>query len=74
MALVPARRGERLRIPTDTLRPLESFRNDLSILGGLSHPLGRLLVGHATADIWLTGGDVRGSDYRNTISLISVSP
>ena len=54
---------------TDTLRPLESFRNDLSILGGLSHPLGRLLVGHATADIWLTGGDVRGSDYRNTISL-----
>ena len=54
---------------TDTLRPLESFRGDMTILGGLSHPLGRLLVGHATADIWLTGGDVRGSDYRNTISL-----
>ncbi|MEM7015364.1 MAG: DUF1552 domain-containing protein, partial [Verrucomicrobiota bacterium] len=54
---------------TDTLRPLEGFRDDMTILGGLSHPLGRLLVGHATADIWLTGGDVRGSDYRNTISL-----
>lgn len=54
---------------TDTLRPLEAFRKQMTILGGLSHPLGRLLVGHATADIWLTGGDVRGSDYRNTISL-----
>ncbi len=54
---------------TDTLRPLQAFRQDMTILGGLSHPLGRLLVGHATADIWLTGGDVRGSDYRNTISL-----
>ena len=36
-------------------------------------PLGRLLVGHATADIWLTGGDVRAV-LRNTISRISVSP
>ena len=54
---------------TDTLRPLDSFRDDMTILGGLSHPLGRRLVGHATADIWLTGGDVRGSDYKNTISI-----
>ena len=53
---------------TQTLKPLEPFRQDMTILGGLSHPLGRLLVGHATADIWLTGGDVRGSEYRNSIS------
>ena len=54
---------------TQTLKPLESFRKDMTILGGLSHPLGRLLVGHATGDIWLTGGDVRGSDYQNSISI-----
>jgi len=54
---------------TQTLKPLESFRKEMTILGGLSHPLGRLLVGHATGDIWLTGGDVRGSNYRNSISI-----
>ena len=54
---------------TDTLRPLEPFRKDMTILGGLSHPRGRLLVGHDTADTWLTGGDIRGTDYRNSISI-----
>ena len=54
---------------TQTLKPLEPFRKDMTILGGLSHPLGRLLVGHATGDIWLTAGDVRGSEYRNSISI-----
>ncbi len=54
---------------TQTLSPLEPFRDDLSVLGGLSHPKGRKLVGHATGDIFITGGDVRGSQYRNTISL-----
>lgn len=64
----PLGEGKDYRL-TDTLKPLEPFRKEMSVLGGLSHPLGRLLVGHATADIWLTGGDVRGSDYRNSISL-----
>ena len=54
---------------TQTLEALEPFRNDLTVLGGLSHPLGRRLVGHATGDIFLTGGDVRGSKYQNSISL-----
>ncbi len=54
---------------TQTLRSLEPLREEITILGGLSHPLGRKLVGHATADIWLTGGDVRGTKYRNTVSL-----
>lgn len=63
----PLGEGANYRL-TQTLKPLEPFRQDMTILGGLSHPLGRLLVGHATADIWLTGGDVRGSEYRNSIS------
>lgn len=54
---------------TQTLESLEPFRDDVSIFGGLSHPLGRRLVGHATGDIFLTGGDVRGSKYQNSISL-----
>lgn len=64
----PLGEGKDYRL-TDTLKPFEPFREDMTILGGLSHPLGRLLVGHDTADIWLTGGDVRGTDYRNSISL-----
>ena len=54
---------------TQTLESLEPFRNDLTVFGGLSHPLGRRLVGHATGDIFLTGGDVRGSKYQNSISV-----
>lgn len=54
---------------TQTLQSLEAYREDLTVLSGLSHPLGRKLVGHATGDIWLTGGDVRGTKYRNSISI-----
>jgi len=54
---------------TDTLSPFKPFREDLTILGGLSHPYGRKLVGHATADTWLTGGDIRGTKYQNSISI-----
>lgn len=57
---------------TQTLQPLEPLRDHLTVLGGLSHPLGRRLVGHATGDIFLTGGDVRGSKYQNSISLDQV--
>ncbi|MEK6236206.1 MAG: DUF1552 domain-containing protein, partial [Planctomycetales bacterium] len=54
---------------TETLKPLEPFRQDMSSVGGLSHPKGRKLVGHATGDIFITGGDVRGSSYNNSISI-----
>lgn len=57
---------------TQTLESLEPFRDDLTVFGGLSHPLGRKLVGHATGDIFLTGGDVRGSKYQNSVSLDQV--
>ena len=48
--------------------PLNEFRDDLSILGGLSHPMSRELLGHITGDTWLTAGDLRGA-YKNSISL-----
>jgi len=54
---------------TNSLKPLEDYRSDISILGGLSHPLSRRVLGHAAGDTWLTGGDVRGSSYKNRISV-----
>ena len=38
------------------------------IFGGMSHPSSRLLVGHNTVDVWLTGADIRVS-LQNSISL-----
>ena len=40
----------------------------MSIFGGMSHPTSRLLVGHNTVDVWLTGADIRVS-LQNSISL-----
>jgi hypothetical protein len=53
-------------------KPLEKYRKDISILGGLSHPKSRELLGHMTGDTWLTAGDVRG-DYNNSISIDQVA-
>ncbi|AWB66667.1 hypothetical protein C2869_09585 [Saccharobesus litoralis] len=53
---------------TNVLSSLEKHRQDISIIGGLSHPKSRKLLGHIAGDTWLTGGDVRG-DYKNTISV-----
>ncbi|QDU24137.1 DUF1552 domain-containing protein [Urbifossiella limnaea] len=44
---------------TKSLEPLAPHRADLTILGGLSHPTSRQLVGHNTVDVWLTGADIR---------------
>jgi hypothetical protein len=52
--------------------PLEEFRQEMSILGGLSHPKSRQLLGHITGDTWLTAGDLRGA-YKNSISLDQVA-
>ena len=54
---------------TKTLVSLEPHRERMSILGGLSHPKSRELLGHLAGDTWLTGGDVRGSKYLNSISV-----
>ncbi len=51
-----------------SLEPLEPHRQDMTIFGGLSHPTSRLLVGHNTVDVWLTGADIR-VDLQNSISI-----
>ncbi len=56
---------------TKVLEPLKEKRDQFTILGGLSHPRSRKLLGHTAGDSWLTGGDV-GGEYRNTISLDQV--
>lgn len=53
---------------TKSLDPLEPHRPDMTILGGMSHPTSRALVGHNTGDVWLTGADIR-TDLNNSISL-----
>lgn len=63
----PTGEGKDYRL-TKTLEPLESFRNDVTIMSGLSHPNGRNAVGHAVADIFLTGSDAHRS-FQNTHSL-----
>lgn len=56
-----------------SLKPLEPYREDFSILGGLSHPLSRQVLGHIAGDTWLTAGDLRGSAYLNNISVDQVA-
>lgn len=53
---------------TKPLDPLAAHRQDFTIFGGLSHPTSRLLVGHNTVDVWLTGADIR-VDLQNSISI-----
>ena len=55
---------------TKCLDPLEPLRDDLTILGGLSHPEARSIHGHSNADQFLTGAATGGGgDYQNSISL-----
>ena len=58
---------------TKTLSPLEPHREKLSVLGGLSHPNSRSVLGHIAGDTWLTGGDLRGSRYTNQVSVDQVA-
>ena len=48
---------------------LKPFKKNLLFVGGLSHPKSRNLLGHAAGDTWLTGGDIGGSTYKNSISI-----
>lgn len=57
----------------ESLKSLQPFRDQLSVLGGLSHPSGRTMGGHDTADIWLTGAELKGRQLRNTVSLDQVA-
>ncbi|MEO0452819.1 MAG: DUF1552 domain-containing protein [Verrucomicrobiota bacterium] len=57
---------------TNNLKALEPHRDQVSILGGLSHPRSRKLLGHIAGDTWLTGGDLRGA-YDNSVSVDQVA-
>ncbi|MEC3907888.1 DUF1552 domain-containing protein [Tamlana sp. 2201CG12-4] len=57
---------------TQSLSSLAPFRKDMSILGGLSHPFSRSVLGHIAGDTWLTAGDLRG-EYKNSISVDQVA-
>lgn len=58
---------------TDSLRPLECLRDDLTVLGGLSHPNGRKMGGHDTGDTFLTGAFLNNQYLENTISVDQVA-
>lgn len=58
---------------TKVLQSLEPFRDRISLLGGLSHPLSRELLGHMAGDTWLTAGDMRGDTYKNRVSVDQVA-
>ena len=58
---------------TETLSSLEPFRDKLSYLGGLSHPLGRRVGGHQAGDVFLTGADISGKLYRQSVSVDQVA-
>lgn len=50
-------------------RSMEPLRNELTMIEGMSHPNGRSMGGHDTADIWLTGSKLTGSRMKNLMSL-----
>ena len=55
---------------TKCLEPLELLRDEVTVLGGLSHPAARSIHGHSNADQFLTGADTGDyGDYDNSISL-----
>lgn len=58
---------------TRVLESLEPHRDQLSVVGGLSHPKSRELLGHLAGDTWLTGGDLRGGAYMNSVSVDQVA-
>jgi len=57
---------------TNSLMPLSRHRNEMSIMGGLSHPFSRNVLGHMAGDSFLTGGDLRG-EYKNSVSVDQVA-
>lgn len=57
---------------TRSLSHLEPHRNKFSIIGGLSHPNSRSVLGHMAGDSFLTGGDLRGL-YKNSVSIDQVA-
>ena len=53
----------------ESLKCLEPLRDHLTVLGGLSHPNGRKIGGHDTADIFLTAAELKGGRLKNSVSI-----
>ncbi|MEK6233375.1 MAG: DUF1552 domain-containing protein, partial [Planctomycetales bacterium] len=54
---------------TGTHASLKPVREKLTYFGGLSHPLGRRVPGHKGGDVYLTGADISGNAYRQSVSV-----
>ncbi len=54
---------------TNTLQPLAPVKDDVTVIGGLSHPTGWKMGGHDTGDIFLTAAAFQGSRYQNSVSI-----
>jgi hypothetical protein len=54
---------------TNVLSPLKPLMDHVSVFGGLSHPNCRAMNGHDTGDTFLTGNNLQGANYKNTVSL-----
>ena len=57
---------------TDSNGAMKPFKEDISFIGGLSHPRCRSMGGHDTADTFLTGTMMKAPDFNQTISLDQV--
>ncbi len=56
----------------ESLKPLEPLRDQLTVLGGLSHPHGRTMGGHDTGDTFLTGALMDSRSLANSVSIDQV--
>lgn len=68
----PIREGNSFRY-TQVLESLTPLRDQTTVIGGISHPTGRKIGGHDTGDIFLTGADFAGANFKNTISFDQVA-
>lgn len=64
----PTGEGKNYRF-TEVLKSMEPLRKDITVIGGTCHPRGKKMGGHATVDIWLTGGGMKDGALDNSISL-----
>ena len=55
------------------LEPLEPLRDEITILGGLSHPEVRRIGGHDSGDTFLTGCHLLKNNLRNTQSMDQIA-
>jgi len=58
---------------SDAHKAMETFRKKITYFRGLSHPLGRKVQGHSAGDVYLTGADISGGVYRQSISVDQVA-